>query len=315
MSLIKGKISDSKIPTVSIGMPIFNDEKYVSRALDDLLSQTFYDFELIISDNNSTDKTEEICKKYASKDRRIRYYRQSQNIGPQANFNFVLHLARGEFFMWAASDDRWDKDFITILLDAIRHDESYTSSFCPYTNIDENDRTLGSTYKFDFSGRSIIKRIARFIFTLDSARDAFIYGIHRRNYIQDVKFPVWWWINAKVPMNTAHPMLSFFLARGGYILAGTRPLWFNRIHIHSEPRHSSDFRRRPLIGYLALLLQKVNVFYESVRSIYKGSGSIPVTIATVPLLATRCIYDCLIRSLFRCRVASNRILRKHPSSS
>lgn len=304
------KNSESSLPTVSIGMPIFNDEKYVSRALDDLLAQTFEDFELIISDNDSNDKTEEICRRYASKDRRIRYHRQCRNLGAQANFIFVLQRARGEFFMWAASDDQWDSDFITILLDALRRDQSYASAFCPFINVDEDGRPLGGIQQFDFSDRNIIRRILRFNFTPDSTRDAFIYGLHRRKYIHDVKIPVWWWINSKVPLSGAYPVLTFFLARGGYIQAGIKPLWFNRVCIHSKPRHSADFEGHPWVGYLAFLLRKVNVLYESTKSVYKGTGSIYITIAAIPVLATRCIYDCLWHSWALCRTVANLVFRR-----
>jgi len=104
-----------KGPKVSVGMPVFNGEKFIREALDSLLAQTFTDFELIISDNASTDKTEAICRKYAIKDKRIRYVRQSKNRGGVNNFKWVLDAAVGEYFMWAACDDKWSK---TYLLDA-----------------------------------------------------------------------------------------------------------------------------------------------------------------------------------------------------
>lgn len=99
-------------PRVSIGMPVYNGEKYIRDALDSLLNQTFSDFELIISDNASTDRTEEICGEYASRDSRISYFRQTENNGAITNFQFVLDHASGEFFMWAAYDDLWSDGFI-----------------------------------------------------------------------------------------------------------------------------------------------------------------------------------------------------------
>jgi glycosyltransferase involved in cell wall biosynthesis len=99
-------------PEVSIGMPIYNGEKFMRRALDSLLSQSFHDFELIISNNGSTDLTAEICEMYASKDSRISYINQPENKGSLFNFRFVLSKSLGKYFMWAAADDLWDKDFI-----------------------------------------------------------------------------------------------------------------------------------------------------------------------------------------------------------
>ncbi len=99
-------------PKVSIGMPVYNGGRFLKEALDSLLVQTFTDFELIISDNASTDETEAICQDYAAKDKRIRYIRQTENRGAIANFQFVLDEAVGEYFMWAAADDIWSSEFI-----------------------------------------------------------------------------------------------------------------------------------------------------------------------------------------------------------
>ncbi|MDJ0617439.1 MAG: glycosyltransferase family 2 protein [Calothrix sp. MO_192.B10] len=92
-------------PRVSIGLPVYNGARFLRTAIEAILQQTFVDFELIISDNASNDATEEICREYAAKDRRIRYYRNKQNIGASPNFNRVFGLARGEYFKWAAHDD------------------------------------------------------------------------------------------------------------------------------------------------------------------------------------------------------------------
>lgn len=86
-------------------MPVYNGMKYLRYALDSILQQNYTDFELIISDNASTDATQNICLEYAEKDNRIRYHRNETNIGATSNFNRVLELARGEFFKWAAHDD------------------------------------------------------------------------------------------------------------------------------------------------------------------------------------------------------------------
>lgn len=95
----------AKNPRVTIGMPVFNGEIYVLQALESIVDQTYTDFELIISDNASTDGTERICRAYAARDPRIRYYRNESNLGAVANFNRVFEFARGEYFKWAAHDD------------------------------------------------------------------------------------------------------------------------------------------------------------------------------------------------------------------
>ena len=83
-------------PKVSIGMPVYNGEKHLRQSLDALVSQSFKDFELIISDNASTDKTRDICIEYCEQDDRIKYFRQSINIGGWPNFKYVLDKAQGD---------------------------------------------------------------------------------------------------------------------------------------------------------------------------------------------------------------------------
>ena len=90
---------------VSIGMPAYNRASTIARAIESVLDQTFADFELVISDNASTDDTEAICRPYAAADPRIRYTRHRGPIGGFPNFRFVLDAARAPYFMWLPPDD------------------------------------------------------------------------------------------------------------------------------------------------------------------------------------------------------------------
>jgi glycosyltransferase involved in cell wall biosynthesis len=93
-------------PKVSIGMPVYNAHRFLREVIDSILAQTFTDFELIISDNGSTDETEEICLDYVRRDPRVRYYPNDRiNHGPGWNYNNTEALASGEYFRWAAADD------------------------------------------------------------------------------------------------------------------------------------------------------------------------------------------------------------------
>jgi glycosyltransferase involved in cell wall biosynthesis len=94
------------VPRVSIGLPVYNGEKYLRETIVSLLEQDYREFELIISDNASTDATSQICQEFEAKDPRVRYYRNEINIGATGNYRRVFELARGEFFGWAAHDDR-----------------------------------------------------------------------------------------------------------------------------------------------------------------------------------------------------------------
>jgi glycosyltransferase involved in cell wall biosynthesis len=92
-------------PLVSIGLPVRNGARFLAEAIDSILAQTLPDFELVISDNASSDETPRICQAYAAHDRRVRYYRQERNIGAARNFNLVFERAGGKYFKWAAHDD------------------------------------------------------------------------------------------------------------------------------------------------------------------------------------------------------------------
>lgn len=106
-------------PYVSIGLPVFNGDNFLEEALQSILSQTYADFELIISDNGSTDKTQEICTTYAAQDAHIRYYRNQTNVGAGPNFNRTVALARGKYFKWAAHDDLLTPDYLEKCVDVL----------------------------------------------------------------------------------------------------------------------------------------------------------------------------------------------------
>ena len=91
-------------PKISIGIPVYNGEKFIRKCIESVLQQTYKNFELIISDNASTDSTSKICEEYLRKDNRITFVRQNKNMGQNWNFNFLLEKANGEYFVWVAVD-------------------------------------------------------------------------------------------------------------------------------------------------------------------------------------------------------------------
>ncbi|MEH1837026.1 MAG: glycosyltransferase family 2 protein [Nostoc sp.] len=129
-------------PRLSIGLPVYNGEKYLKEAIDSLLAQTFEDFEIIISDNASTDKTEEICRAYAEQDQRICYYRNDKNIGCARNFDRVFKLSSGEYFKWAAYDDLHAPDFIKKCVEVLDQDPTIILCHSQTYFIDEQGNFL-----------------------------------------------------------------------------------------------------------------------------------------------------------------------------
>src|SRR5215475_6332451 len=95
----------SSMPKLSIGIPVFNGQEFLPELLDSLLGQTFTDFEIVICDNASTDRTSQICWEYERRDSRVQYVRNLRNLGAVANFNRVFELSTAPLFKWAAHDD------------------------------------------------------------------------------------------------------------------------------------------------------------------------------------------------------------------
>jgi glycosyltransferase involved in cell wall biosynthesis len=112
LNLHAGVISMPSCPMLTVGMPVYNADRFLAKALDSFLGQTFKDFELLISDNASTDRTEEICREYAARDHRIRYFRNPQNMGAGWNFRRVYSLANEKYYKYAAHDDFIEPTFL-----------------------------------------------------------------------------------------------------------------------------------------------------------------------------------------------------------
>ncbi|HEV7265014.1 MAG TPA: glycosyltransferase family 2 protein [Falsiroseomonas sp.] len=100
-------------PSVSIGLPVFNGERYLDATIRSIRDQVFADLELIICDNASTDATAEICHRHAAADARIIYHRQPRNLGAGPNYDDCFRRARGRYFKWAAHDDLLAPDYLS----------------------------------------------------------------------------------------------------------------------------------------------------------------------------------------------------------
>ena len=110
------------MPKVSIGIPVYNGERFLPEALDSMLNQEVEDFELIVSDNASEDRTEEVARSYCERDPRVRYHRNEVNVGLVANFNRVFELSTGAYFRWAASDDVLEPQYLTRCIEVLDSD-------------------------------------------------------------------------------------------------------------------------------------------------------------------------------------------------
>jgi len=171
-------------PAVTIGLPVFNGERYLEEAIRSTLSQTQGDLELVISDNASSDRTAEICRDYALQDARVRYFRNRANLGAAPNYNIVFRHARGRFFKWLAHDDLITPSFVaktTRVLEE-RPDAVLCNSVVSY--IDSKGASLGlyDTHLNKADVWSPSRRLA--LMTLRSHSCVDFFGMFRRSALE-----------------------------------------------------------------------------------------------------------------------------------
>jgi glycosyltransferase involved in cell wall biosynthesis len=124
-------------------MPVYNGEQYVGAAIEAHLNQTYADFELVITDNASTDSSDEICRGYVAKDPRVKYYRNHQNLGASRNFNRCFELCTGEYFRWTPSDDLVSPNLLERAVEVLDHDPSVFVAYPKTKLIDGEGKLIG----------------------------------------------------------------------------------------------------------------------------------------------------------------------------
>lgn len=131
-------------PRVVIGLPVYNGQNYLRHAIETILAQTYTDFQLLISDNASTDTTEEICREYAKQDSRIVYHRQQHNIGGGPNYNFVFQASDADYFKWQAHDDTLEPDYLRQCVELLDQDDSLAIAHSRSLVINETGQCIGT---------------------------------------------------------------------------------------------------------------------------------------------------------------------------
>lgn len=134
----------NRVPRLTIGLPVYNGAEFVGDAIESILAQTFKDFELVISDNASTDNTEEVYGRYAEKDVRIRYVRNENNVGAARNYNRLVEMSRAEYFKWAAHDDMLAPEYLEKCIEVLDRRPSVVVCHTETIYIDENGRECGA---------------------------------------------------------------------------------------------------------------------------------------------------------------------------
>jgi glycosyltransferase involved in cell wall biosynthesis len=178
----------SKKSFVSIGMPVYNGENYLRDAIDSILAQSYKYFELIISDNASTDNTEKICRGYARRDDRVKYHRNKRNVGGPRNYNKVFSLSSGVYFKWSAHDDVLKSNYLEKCVNMLDHDPSIVLCHSMVNRIDEHG-TLTGNYDdktlFKISSWKVQERFSDLIYSRNTCWA--IHGVARNSYMKKTR--------------------------------------------------------------------------------------------------------------------------------
>jgi glycosyltransferase involved in cell wall biosynthesis len=257
-----------KPPRVGIGMPVYNMADTVKDAVQSLLSQTYGDFELLISDNASSDGTEALCRALAESDRRIRYVRQQVNLGAAGNFRYVFaNASPSPYFMWASADDIWNPRFLEVMVAGLEDDDLAASAF----SVIRTRGTPGGDYTVssleELQARPLLTRLARFILQPDSRGKAnLIYSLFRRRALEDAG------VSFGSSEYGADMLFVFKVLLYGPVIVSPDPLfakrhtetasgpgpfayvWLNLIHCWRYPQVVANARGGPLLVLLTTFL-------------------------------------------------------------
>lgn len=230
--------SDGIVPLVSVGLPVYNGEKYLADALDSILGQTLGDIEVVISDNASTDRTAEICQEYAARDPRIRYHRQATNLGGAPNFNFVFLESRGRFFKWAAHDDICAPLLLESCVAALEEHPDHVVAYTREYMIDDIGNRIGergSTPKFA-SAEPHVRVATALSSKVDGGPPSAIFGVMRRSVLKQTRLHGGYTGSDRV--------LMVELALRGPLYEVNEPLFSNRDHADRSIRISEKVGER-----------------------------------------------------------------------
>ena len=232
-------------PVVSIGLPVYNGERFVSEAIQCVLDQTFSDWELVICDNASTDSTVEICRQFAERDSRIRVHQNPRNMGVCFNYSEVFRLSRGRYFKWMAHDDLFSPRFIESCIGELETDEGVALAFTKMCYVDASGQVLRrQTSELSVSGATVESRAKQFLASAAQSTDFLwlAYGVVRREVLQQSG-------SMGLYAGSDHVML-FRIALRGRIKQIEEEMFFRREHSEASTcKRGSTVRERAKFAY------------------------------------------------------------------
>ncbi|MBI3466187.1 MAG: glycosyltransferase family 2 protein [Planctomycetes bacterium] len=224
-------------PHVSICLPVYNGDNYVRQAIESILAQTFEDFELIISDNASTDATGDICRAASERDNRVRYFRADENRGLAWNFNRAFSFARGKYSMWIGHDDLMAPEYVARCVKAMEQDADLVLCYAAMDYIDCNGNLIKIV---DQSNPAVLDRPSwRFFSVLFQPNCDPIFGLMRTEMLKQTKLHGGF-------ADSDHVLLAEMALRGRFHLLRER-LFSKRYHARRTTNLYADLRERTLV--------------------------------------------------------------------
>ncbi len=261
-------------PRLSIGIPVYNGEKHLATALDSLLAQTFNDFEVVISDNDSKDRTLEICQDYAAQDKRIKILCNETNLGAAPNFNTTFRHSRGLFFKWMAHDDIIAPSYLERCMGAFDSSPPTTVLVFPRRRYISHDGTPidGEPYLVGRSGSGKFNGISfeRLLATCGSRYPIFVFGVMRSESVRRTR------LIGSYP--SADLVFVAELRLLGEFLEITEPLYFQRLHDDSPEVRARMTKRGDAIWFDSKnqgrrVYPECRLLVEQIRAILDSEGT------------------------------------------
>jgi glycosyltransferase involved in cell wall biosynthesis len=289
-----------RVPKVSLGVPVYNGERYLPTAIESLLAQDYTDFELLISDNASTDNTYEICQRYAAQDSRVRVYRTPQNIGACPNFNRLVDLARAPYFKWAADDDWCAPQFLSRCIEVLDADPSVVLAY-PRTIIVEADGSIVGPYhdRVDASSPDPVERYRNLFANLSLAN--LLFGVMRTDSLRRTQLQPSYWSGDRA--------LTMELVMLGRFYEIPEPLFYRRYTV-TRKKHplgwTNPSNRRTLFP------GRLNLYYHYFKSIQESDLSLGSKLAISRSVVGRLLFPRRLRQVLQSRASA---VRRSSSSS
>lgn len=250
-------------PMVSVGVPVYNGSKYLREALDSIQSQTYENFEVIISDNASTDETPDICMAYVKYDNRFKYFALKKNMGAAYNYNHAFRLSTGKYFKWAADDDLLNKNFLSNCVDILEKNSDVVLCSCQAIIIDKfGKRRQIEGDDLNLSISDITSRFEKTLYPMNFCHCG-IFGLIRRDILSKTRLIGNYLASDRVLISQ--------LSLHGPIYEIEKELFYRRKHernigISPEDLKFYDPQLKPIF-----LLPEFRVLYEQLKNVYSSN--------------------------------------------